>query len=285
MNIIDVLKNELAKPSHIVKVTNNETGFKLQKETSLMRYAYSLADILEEFETIENFIHYLQQEGFNNTTFLIQRTYGSPKDATYHTMKEETVNLQQQNINNSINPAMYSEAPTPNNQTQTPEFLANPLAGNSAQFLGAMVQAERASDYKKLNDKYEEDIKDYRSKIRRLEEENHGLKLKVETAEERADLKVQTELLNKKSVLESDGFQKLAEGLGGLIPHIPAFLGKSANAPAGLGAPAEDLSPMLLQTIELLKTQTDDTVAFIAYVLQNMDDSLVAVLNNHIQNK
>lgn len=284
MDIIDVLKHELAKPSHIVKVTNNENGFRLKKETTLMRYAYSLTDLQEQFNTIENFIQHLKSEGFNDTTFLFQRTYGAPNDATYHNPKEVNVNLEEITVNNNKIPAMYPEAPTPNEQMQNPNFLANPLVGNM-QFLGAMVQSERAGDYKKLNDKYEEDIKDYRSKIRRLEEENHGLKLKVETAEERADLKVQTELLNKKSVLESDGFQKLAEGLGGLIPHIPAFLGKGANVPTGLGAPAEDLDPMLLQTIELLKIQTDDTIAFIAYVLQNMDDSLVSVLNNHIKNK
>lgn len=277
MNIYKVLNNQLAKPSHIVKVEDKNNGLRLKKESAIMRYAYSQNDILNEFGTIESFINYLQKQGYENTTFLIQRTYGDSNKTTYHTMKEVTVNLLENNHNNA--PAMIPNTPAPQ-----PDFLGNPLDKNM-QFLGAMVQSERAGDYLKRISELEEDIKDYRSKNRRLEEDNHRLKLKVDTSEERAELKLQKELLDKKSVFESDGFQKIAEGLGGLIPHVvPALLNKGAAPTAQLGAPETKLSPVKVKTIELLKAASDDDTAFIAYVLQNMSKELVSVLQNHIQN-
>lgn len=280
MNISDVLKNQLAKPSHIVKITDKVNGLRLKKESGLMRYSFSETDILEEYETIEKFIQHLQQKGYESTTFLFQRVYMYSDKQSYHTMKEVTENLQTYTSNNT-NPAMTSDTPTPM-QTQQPNFLAGANAGQNIQFLGAMVQSERAGDYLKRVKELEEDVKDYRSKIRRLEEENHSLKLKEATSQERADLRIRQELLDKKGFTESDGFQKLAEGLGGLIPHIPAFLNK--GAPSALGAPLDNLSPLKTQVFELIKNASEDDVSFVAYVLQNMNAALVDKLTQHIQN-
>lgn len=281
MNISDVLKNQLSKPSHIVKITDKVNGLRLKKASGLMRYSYSENEILEEFETIENFIQNLQQNGYENTSFLFQRTYGGVDNATYHTMKEVTENLQTYTSNNT-NSAMTSNTPSPM-QNQQPNFLAGTTpAGQNMQFLGAMVQSERAGDYLKKVNELEEDTKDYRSKIRRLEEENHSLKLKEATSQERTDLRIRQELLDKKGFLESDGFQKISDGLGALIPHIPAFLNK--GAPSALGAPLENLSPLKAQVFELIKNASEDDVSFVAYVLQNMDASLVDKLTQHIEN-
>jgi len=284
MNIRNVLENQLSKPSHIVKIEDKANGLRLKKESAVMRYAYSLQDINTIFGSIDSFLSHLTKQGYQNTTFLFQRTYGSPEKATYHTMKEVTVNMNENNSFAAQEASSLAPVPTPNSVNQ---FLANPLAGAlPMQYLGAMVESERSGDYKRRIVELEEDNKDYRSKIRRLEEENHSLRLKVDTAEERADLKIQKELLEKKGFFESDGMQKLTEGLGAIIPHVvPALMNKgAAQAPAQLGSPAENLSPIKAQAIEMLKQSSDETAGFVAYVLQNMSESLVEVLQNYIEN-
>ncbi len=283
MNIRNVLEHQLSKPSHIVKIEDKENGLRLKKESAVMRYAYSLQDINTMFGSIDNFLSHLAKQGYQNTTFLFQRTYGSREKATYHTMKEVTVNMNENHLYTAQQASNSAPAPTSSN----PQFLANPLAGAMPmQYLGAMVESERAGDYKRRIGDLEEEVKDYRSKVRRLEEENHSLKLKVDTAEERADLKVQRELLEKKGFFESDGVQKLTEGLGAIIPHVvPALMNRgAAQAPAQLGAPAESLSPIKAQAIEMLKQSSDETAGFVAYVLQNMSENLVEVLQNYIEN-
>lgn len=286
MNIRDVLNHQLNKPSHIVKVVDKANDLRLVKNSRLMRYAYSLKDIENEFSSIENFLNQLINKGFQQATFTFQRTYGTSEKATYHTMKELTVNLNDEVQSQPTHTSLLQEKVPQAEKSPAPNFLAgmNGMAMPNMQFLGAMVQSERANDYLKRVNELEETVRDYKSEIRKLQEENHSLKLKVETSEERAELKVQTELLNKKGVLESDGFQKLAEGLGGIIPHIvPAILNKG-NAPAQLGAPNQNLSPIQQQAIELIKQSDEQTASFIVYVLQNYNQSLFEHLTQYIQN-
>ncbi|TDQ22751.1 hypothetical protein [Tenacibaculum caenipelagi] len=285
MNIRNVLEHELKKPSRVVKITDKENGLRLKKDSASMRYAYSLQDINEIFGSIDHFLSHLAEQGFQNTTFLFQRTYGAPNKITYHHPKEVTVNMNTNHSNTAQHASIAAPNPTPT-PIHTPEFLGNPLQNNALpmQYLGAFVESERSSDYKRRISELEEDNKDYRSKIRRLEEENHSLKLKVDTSEERADLKVQKELLEKKGFLESDGFQRLSEGLGAILPQVvPALLNKGA-APAQLGSPVENLSPMKAHSIEMIKNISEEDAGFVAYVLQNMSDSLKEVLQNHIEN-
>lgn len=279
MEISKVLNHQLAKPSHIVKIEDKVNELRLKKDSAVMRYSFSQDDILSQYGTIESFLDALKNQGFENTTFLFQRTYGTPQKTTYHTMKEVTVNLQN---NQGLPPTM---ATTPNYPpvNQAPSFLASPMDQN-VQFLGAMVQSERAGDYLKRINELEEDVRDYRSKVRRLEDDNHSLKIKVYTAEERAELKIQTELLNKRSVFESDGFQKISEGLGALIPHVfPALIAKG-QPPAQLGAPDVELSPIKKQAVAMVQGSSDEDVALVAYILQNKSDQLVTVIQNFIQN-
>lgn len=278
MNIRNELELQLNKPSHIVKVFDKKKGLRLTKNSKVLRYAYSKDDILEEFISFENFIKQLQIKGYLETTFLFQRIY-TKNSTTYHTMKESVVNLEHQEPNMSVNNNNNQVSPV----APLPNFLGNPNTGaQSMQFLGAFVEAERSKDYKQRVSELEEKEKDYRSKIRRLEEENHSLKLKDATAEERGTLKLQKELLDKESVFESAGFQKVAEGLGGLLTHLPAFLNKGAT-PGQLGAPLENLSPLKSQVIEMLKTAKEDDVSFVAFVMQNMSNELVEVLQDYIQ--
>ena len=290
MNIRNVIEHELKKPSHIVKVSDKENGLRLKKDNALMRYAYSLQDITESFGTIDNFLSHLVEQGFRNTTFLFQRTYGSPEKATYHNPKEVTANLQEQ-INTSL--AMSSDipthtpSPTPPQAQMPAHFLATPSTGaNPVHYLGALVDSERVGDYKKRISDLEEDNKDYRSKIRRLEEENASYKIAAATAEQNYDLKLKQALLEKKGFFESEGVQKIGETLAGLAGQaLPYFMNKGAAPTTALGAPTENLSPMKAQAIEMLKQGSDENAGFVAYVLQNMSDGLVEVLQNYIENQ
>lgn len=267
------IRNDIAKylknPSHIVKISDKNKGLRLKKETALaMRYAYSYNDIINEFGTIDNLLNELPQQGFENATFLFQKTYGTIKNTTYHTINIKNVMFK----NNS------------NTQTYNTNFLGGSEVGNNMQFLGALVESERAGDYKKQNLELEERIKDYRSENRTLREDNHRLKLKLETSEERAELKLQTELLNRKGLLESEGAQKALEGLGAILPQVVPAILNGSNSAAQLGGVTEELSPIKSQTIELLKHKEDKEVAFLAFVMQNNSSELMEVISNYIQN-
>lgn len=268
MNIQELIKYHLSKPSHIVKIEDKENDLRLRKDRRYLKNAYSFDDIITEFGSIDNLLKELLARGFKNVTFTFQRTYGEGIKTTYHTMKTETINLEEQK---STIPAF----------TQSPAMLPSFL-GNPQQMLGAMIQSERAGDYKKQVEELKEDVKDYRSKIRRLEDENHSLKLKVETAEEKSELKIQKALLEKESVFESKGFQKIAEGLGGVLPHIIPAMVNNGTTPAQLGG--ADLSAIKQQAIALIRQSDDKNVAFIFYVLQNMNEELMQLIKKHIEN-
>lgn len=282
MNIRNVLDHQLSKPSHIVKVEDKENNLRLKKDTALMRYAYSYEDLLNDFGSLDNFLNELAKRGYQKTTFTFQRTYGTPDKTTYHTMEQKTIDFSELSQPHQTVPALNHQTAPAYQPTNTGNFLAG---AQSMQYLGAFVEAERANDYKKRINDLEEDLRDEKSKRRRLEEENHSLKLKVDTAEEKAQLTIQKELLSKKSVLESEGFQKLAEGLGGIIPQVlPALMNKPAAPQAALGSPASNLTVLQRQAVEVIKSNGDDVSSLLIYLSQNMSKGLLETINNYIEN-
>ncbi|MBE7671561.1 hypothetical protein F7649_10600 [Tenacibaculum piscium] len=301
MNLSKEITLHLNKPNHAIIVSDNENRTIQRKGVAHNKKFFSLEDIQNLHGSVDEFLKYLQQKDFSETTFSFYRIYGngakkvgindiiinlqefSEKDEKDE--KDEKSEFSENQNNQSI---MKSPKKNKKEQQQQQNSNINFLAGNNMdnqnmQFLGAMVESQRAGDYKRQAEELREENKDNRSKIRRLEEENHKLKLKVETSEERAELKIQQKILEKQSIFESAGFQKVAESLGGLLPLLPSLLNKGA-VPAQLGGDT-NLSAMQNQAIEMIKVNNDKTASLVLYIAQNNSPELMELIENHINNK
>ncbi len=285
MKIREELQHQLAKPSHIVKIEDINTGNRLEKNTKNMRFAYSIDDINEEFGGIGELVEELKNRGFGTTKFLFQRTYGTPDKATYHTMKEVTKNLQKTTKKQDL-VTQDDAIPTQTEQSFTPkgiDFLAgaNLTGTNPLHYLGALVESQRAGDYRKRVIELEDLLRDEKSKTRQLQEENHSLKLKVETVEEKADLKVQRELLEKESILEKPGTQKVLESIGSMLPHLATMISQKSTPTPALNAP--NLSPMQQQAFDLIRQANNEQASLVIYILSHYNEELVSLITKYIQ--
>ncbi|MCD8405787.1 hypothetical protein LNI91_09535 [Tenacibaculum dicentrarchi] len=302
MNLSKEITLHLNKPNHAVSVSDNENRTVQRAGVGRNKKWFSLEDIQNLHGSVTEFLNYLKDKGFSETTFSFRRIYG--KEAKKVGINDIVINLydysentefpentefsENQNIQQIVmkSPKKHKKQQQQQQQNSNINFLAgNNIDNQNMQFLGAMVESQRAGDYKRQAEELREENKDNRSKIRRLEEENHKLKLKVETSEERAELKIQQKLLDKKSVFESEGVQAVMGHLGGLIPLLPSLLTKGAGAGQAQLAGASNLSAMQNQAIEMIKANNDKTASLVLYIAQNNSSELMQLIENHINNK
>ncbi len=259
----NLLENHLKGASnHIIKVSSN--GVKLVKATTAQKYAFTLDDIESKYSSIQAFLQALPEKGFsNNVVFTLQKTYTKDGKTTYHTIQKTTENLTQDM--NVTDP--------------TTSFLGAP------ELMAKMVQAERSADYKEQVQELKETVKDLRSRNRVLEEKNSSLTIKLETAKEREELRVERELLKKKSFLETPAFEKTMETLGGMLPKLlEASNGAGvAGQPTQLGNPK--ISPIQKAFTAKLSTATDEQVMFFNYLLDNWQEDLISQVAQIIEQK
>lgn len=268
----------LTKPNHTLKISSKNLRLTKGKDKK-KRFAYTLEDLLTEYHTIDNFLSEIAKKGFlEETVFTFRKMYGEG----YHKLDEFTEDLtsylekSQDSTNNVI-------------KTQEPmsTFLAGPETGNpnnqypNAQFLGALVNSQRVDDYKTTLSKQEAELKDLRSENRLLKEDKHSLQRKLDTAEDKFELKLQKVEIEKTSFWESKGFEAITTGLAGLAPKLLPLLANGNGAiPAQMGG-VENLTEAQREAIELIKNTEDSPISYAMYVLQNIDEELASFITNH----
>jgi len=268
----DLLKNHLNTASnHVVKVNSN--GLKLIKSASKRKYVFSLEDIEQKYTSVANFLQVLPQKGFKtNVVFTLQKTYTKNGKTTYHTTQKITEDLHLQDMSATQQPMTQSLTAT--NFLGAPELMAK------------MVQAERSADYKEQIGELKETVKDLRSRNRVLEEKNSALTIKLETAKERTELRIEREILKKKSFLETPAFEKTMETLGGMIPKVLEM--SSANAMANapqLGNP--NITPIKKAFFQKINNSNieDEKIMFFNYLLDNWEETLIQQVAQIIEKK
>ncbi len=281
MNIVDIIKSELSETGLVVKIIDKDSGLRLLKKSERKyKYVFSFNEILREFQSVEGLLNELKNRGFRNTTFVFQRLYEYGHSTTYKTIKVVNYNiLNHMDVNTTINhtPPMQ---PIP----QGLGFMAG-INQDPSMMLGALINSERLGDYKERVRELEENLKDLRSENRQLREENSSLKLKNETAEERANLKIQTELLQKKGFLENEGVQELLRTAVQIAPGLiqPA----SAVAPATQtgGMSGVSLSPLHENLINTFEDAQDLTKTVAVELLQRdelqLNKSIVRIIKKY----
>lgn len=255
--LVNLLEEHLKNGNnHILKVESN--NIKLSKKKKKRKYAFNLLDIREQYGNINNFLKYLSDKGFLNPTFTLQKMYGSEEKTTYHTLKKITQNLK--NMSNTT--------------TLESNFLGMP------QMLNKIIQAERASEYKEELSELKEDIKELKAKNRILKEENNSLNIKIETIKEHAELKLQKELLNKKSFFESSAFDRTMGALGEILPKILENTA-TAKPKTQLNALKPSIKNNFIKKI-ISENITDNQIMYLNYLLTNWNEEILKKINQII---
>ncbi|MCD8410388.1 hypothetical protein G1L02_08270 [Tenacibaculum finnmarkense] len=283
METIKQIEHILRSPHCVVTIYDSDNN-KLIKEVRKNKNWFSAEDINELYGSVEGLFNHLKQKQYNETTFKFGRIRNEKVNPRLG-VEKIIVNIQD-NLNNPKNPENPENPKSEMGKSNknNPDYSGSQMPNlANMQYLGAFVDAERSGDHKKRVAELEEDVKDYRSEIRTLKEENHVLRLKDATSKERTELNIQKALIDKKSFFESDGFQKVTEALGGLVPMIPQFLNKAA--PAQLGGADTNLTNVQQQVIQLVKQANPEQTAFILLVINHLDTDLMSLLSNYIDNK
>ncbi len=279
-NLLKVLSNHLqADNSNAVRVSCNNS--RLSKGPGANnKFAFTLDDIIEKFGSVDSLLNELPTKGFaTNVKFTLVKIYTNNGKSTYRTFDEITENLtkeimQTQNTQHSFQP---KENPVPVNHSNHVNYgLGAALA--APEVINSMVEAGRSSDYKKRAEEAEEKLKDANSENRILREELAALKLKLNTAEDRAELQRKKEELDRKSFWEGDTGQTVMETLGGIITKGMEMVAPPVNTPAQTLAAAQiQLSEVKSMVIEKIKSSSfsDQQTNLINYILHNWEKEFI----------
>ncbi|MFK8301845.1 hypothetical protein ACI75Y_02950 [Capnocytophaga stomatis] len=222
--LIDKLQRFLSEnPQNVVSVT--QEGRKLSKNTA-PKYAFTLADIQSLFGGLDSFLKELPKQGFQNgTTITLRKMYGFGASATYKNVEEITLNFTQEQKTEQYVPEMT----IPQNIIQTPATYQPPMPVAPTMGFVQVTQnelvrneviRERFEDLKKENAKLDEELKDAKSEIRQLKDENFSLRLKLDTSEEKHAVDLKRQELDKKGFWESEAGSNIVGALGQVLPMV-----------------------------------------------------------------
>ncbi|ATA94645.1 hypothetical protein CGC54_10045 [Capnocytophaga canimorsus] len=231
--LIEKLQRFLSEnPQNVVSVTQGSR--RLSKNTA-PKYAFTLADIQTIFSGLDNFLKELPKQGFENgTTITLRKMYGFGASATYKNVEEITLNFTQEQKTEQYVPEMT----IPQNIIQTPATYQPPMPVAPAMGFVQVTQndlvrneviRERFEDKIKECQKLTDENLDLKSEIRQLKDENFSLRLKLDTSEEKHAVKLERELLNRKSFLENEGVQT---ALGAILDIGKSYMESKSNVPA-----------------------------------------------------
>ncbi|MFK8377565.1 hypothetical protein [Capnocytophaga canimorsus] len=222
--LIEKLQRFLSEnPQNVVSVTQGSR--RLSKNTA-PKYAFTLADIQTIFSGLDNFLKELPKQGFENgTTITLRKMYGFGASATYKNVEEITLNFTQEQKTEQYVPEMT----IPQNIIQTPATYQPPMPVAPAMGFVQVTQndlvrneviRERFEDLKKENAKLDEELKDAKSEIRQLKDENFSLRLKLDTSEEKHQVDLKRQELDKKGFWESEAGSNIVGALGQVLPMV-----------------------------------------------------------------
>ncbi|MFD0862495.1 hypothetical protein ACFQ1M_09775 [Sungkyunkwania multivorans] len=188
-----------------------------------------------------------------------------PIELKFRSQEQGTTSIEKQTDMSTLENKVHEAVPVSPTESQ--------LIGMAARFRAESklesIQ-ERYTDKVEQNASLKEDLGDARSRIRKLEEENLGLRSKLSIAEAEKGLAIKTIESEKRSVLDSDVAVKLVENLPSLASALVNLAGKNNGAAvSGMGAsdPISENKRYFIDQImdpEIL----DDDLKFLYEVLQ-----------------
>ncbi|WP_407324281.1 hypothetical protein R5O24_07745 [Tenacibaculum maritimum] len=284
-NLSKVLSSHLqANDSNAVRISSHNSRLSKGARAN-NKFAFTFNDIIEKFGGVDNLLDELPTKGFTNVKFTLVKIYSSNGKSTYHKVNEITKNLTEKEMNPST---QHIPQPPLYNGTQNNYGLGAALA--APEVINSMVEAGRSSDYKKRAEDAEEKLKDANSENRILREELASLKIKLATAEDRAELQRKQDRLDQKSFWEGDTGQTVMETLGGIITKGMEMVTPPINTPTPtptLGASQIQLSEVKTMVIESVKSSnfSDQQANIINYILQNWEKEFIETIMELIKQR
>lgn len=259
-------------PSNVISVS--QESLKLSK-SSAPKYAFTLDDISQIFGSVTEMIRELPNRGFRSgTKVALRRMYGTGGEASYATHQTLTLNFvepSQVSVERELPQPMMPSVPQP-------IAMGMPSMMGYAQipqhdWIKSEVIKERFEDLKKQNTSLEDELKDRKSRIRQLEEENFTLRLKIDTLEEKHEVRLQRELLKKKGFWESSVGENVVNSLGQIATAVAEnYMSVAQETPVALAG--SHLSPTKQAFINFISQPeiTDQQVEYVFNLIQQNDE-------------
>lgn len=248
------------------------------------RFSFTLSDIEKEYGSVADLLRSLPAQGFTEKVVIsLRKVYGNAGRYTYRKFKDITVNITPKK-NPQQNMMQQEHIQQQTQPTQPTQGLGYAQVAHD-EWLQTKVKESRYNEIERELRKLQDELSDTRSKLRIKEEEYATLKIKLETEQERSELKLERDRLDRKGFMETPAFEKIVEGLGAVLP---SFLAKQQGGVQALGMPdTSNLSATKQQLVQYLQMEdcTEDQARFLAHVLNNYNETLVQTVMDMVNNK
>lgn len=249
---------------------------KLQKTNgNNNKFNFSLDDVLQHASSVEAFIQSLPSKGFGNGSVLIfRKQHGNTTAYVSETELKFANDTQETALNTpAINPTVN---PQPMEQPKQSTHAASMGYAQVPQYdlITLKVKEERYADLVEKLAKAEKERDKAESDYRMEREKAFVLERKIETMEDKFELKLERELNNKKGFLDTESGQALAGlAINKIDGVIAAFKGGGSQPQMSMGNPLASFSAKKQAFIEMLKDTPDELLPY-------LDKALDLFLNN-----
>lgn len=256
------------------------------------KFNWTKQDVLKEYDSVEAFIKSLPTRGFTNGTKLIIRRMegGSPKhkgeielNFSNQLQNQENLNTPQEKVEpiqkplantQPMNTSQSSPPPTPQVQ-QLSAPVVNGLAYAQVpqhEFVDLKVKEGRYSDLERQLKKAEEDLLQCKSDLRIEKEKCSVAERKIETLDDKWELKLDRQLNDKRGFLDTDTGKEVASALAGSVPDILKALNRQPQAAVGMGNPIAHFSEVKQQFVTQITNVQDEFIPVLSSTLKALID-------------
>ena len=250
---LNTIENFLSEnPLHGISVSGS--GKKLSKNT-VPKNVFTLADIHKRFGSVQGLFAELPALGFSGEVQVtLVRSYENKR--TIYPLQTLKINVKkEQKMENTT-------------ALQAPAMLGYTQVSQN-DWLMAKVKEAKYDDLQAEVTRLRDEVSEAKSRARVLEEKNNALQLKIDTAVERAELKLQRTLLDKKSFWESPVFEQLSGSIGASLgAALPNLLAASTGAVPALGVAQNELSAVKQALVQIISAPNVSD-ALVEEILQN----------------
>lgn len=227
-NVISKINKHLQRERGVILISYENQRLTKRGEKA-GKYKFDASDIKTHYGSVEELISVLPSKGFENGTLItLADNYGRG----HNVLETLSLNFNEENISKTHKDMDTNTLYNTSAVTSSPSFGLGYTAVKNEDFLDVKIKEMHYNDLKRLYEEERQKVADLKSKIRQLREENHSLKVKLDTAELNYTLKLQQELLNKRSFFETTAGDKVLAVLGAIAPQIVGGLmaGGAVNA-------------------------------------------------------
>jgi hypothetical protein len=282
------VQNHLKRTDNFIAVSDLN-GNKLVKGGSVLKNQWNNEDINKQFGDFNGLMNALPSHGFKDTVTvkLSQKVNRTGKIPTTRLICSIDVQLKNDTPKTQPTPPQQEQPLKTNTMhpPQAPALQAPQPSLGMADIVSLKVKEERYNDMIERNRKIESELEDVKSENRTLKEDKRDLERKLDTLEDRYELKIERLEASQKKFWETEtGKEALNAGIQ-ILPQLAASLKGSTAPVSALGAGISQEKMQFLSELE--KDSFPDeylkVLGSVAYHIINtagFDEELTQMLTN-----